>query len=72
MSDGYVMNAKELRNKSEAELAAELESLQKGAFVLRMQKASGAAFKPHEARNLRKQVARIKTLISERGLVKNG
>lgn len=53
---------KSLRGKSEAELKAEVLSLSKEQFNLRMQKATGQNAKTHLIREVRKNIARAKTL----------
>ena len=55
---------KELRGKSAAELQAQLLELQKERFSLRMQKATGQLTKTHEARRVRREIARVNTLLS--------
>ena len=60
------MKAKELRDKSEAELKEELLKLRREQFQLRMQKASGQLGQSHLAREVRRDIARIKTVQRER------
>jgi large subunit ribosomal protein L29 len=64
------MNAKELRSKSAAELNDELIKLRKEQFALRMQRATGQAIKPDQFGKVRKNVARLKTVL--RQSVKDG
>jgi len=59
------MDAKELRSKSAAELADELIKLRKEQFALRMQRATGQAIKPDQFGKVRKNVARLKTVLRE-------
>ena len=59
------MDAKELRTKSAAELADELIKLRKEQFALRMQRATGQAIKPDQFGKVRKNVARLKTVLRE-------
>jgi large subunit ribosomal protein L29 len=59
------MNATELRIKSQQELEQELLSLRKEQFNLRMQQASGQLTKPHEYVRVRKDIARVKTIMGE-------
>ena len=56
------MKASELKTKSEAELKAELMRLRREQFHTRMQKASGQLGQPHLLRELRRDIARIKTV----------
>lgn len=59
------MNTKELRGKSAKELNDELLKLRREQFSLRMQRATGQGVKPHEFGRVRKDVARIKTVLAE-------
>lgn len=59
------MNAQELRNKSAAELREELKSLLREEFNLRMQKATGQLARPHQFQRVRKDIARVKTVLTE-------
>jgi large subunit ribosomal protein L29 len=60
------MKAKDLRNKTDADLATEVVSAQKAMFSLRMQRSAGDSVKSHEFKNARRLVARIKTISAER------
>lgn len=60
------MNAKELRQKSETDLKNELMSLLREQFNLRMQQASGQQPKGHLIREARRNIARIKTVLTEK------
>jgi len=60
------MKAEELRDKSEAELKAELSRLRKEQFHLRMQKAGGQLGQSHLLRSIRRDIARIKTVQQEK------
>jgi large subunit ribosomal protein L29 len=66
------MNAKELRSKSSAELNDELLKLRKEQFSLRMQRATGQAVKPTDFSRVRKDVARLKTVVREQQLAVGG
>jgi large subunit ribosomal protein L29 len=57
---------KELRSLSSEELQSELLSLRKEQFNLRMKKASGSLDKMHHITMVRKSVARVKTLLTEK------
>jgi large subunit ribosomal protein L29 len=59
------MEASELRNKSVEELNEELLALRREQFNLRMQKATGELTRNHEHRRVRKDIARIKTVLNE-------
>ena len=58
------MEIKELRQKSEAELASLLLDLHKEQFSLRMQKATGQLAKTHDIRLVRREIARVNMLLS--------
>ena len=57
---------KELRGKSADELQSHLLELQKERFALRMQKATGQLTKTHEARRVRREIARVNTLLASK------
>ncbi len=59
------MNAVELRDKSAQELEKELVELRREQFNLRMQQATGQLARPHEHGRVRKDIARVKTIIAE-------
>ena len=60
------MKASELRKKSKGELQDELQGLLREQFNLRMQRASGQLNKGHLLRNVRRNIARVKTVINEK------
>ena len=60
------MNAAELRKKSVKDLNEDLMELLRKQFNLRMQKGSGQLMKPSETRELRRDIARVKTVIREK------
>ncbi|HEV2607925.1 MAG TPA: 50S ribosomal protein L29 [Xanthomonadaceae bacterium] len=57
------MELKELRQKSAAELAAHLTDLHKEQFSLRMQKATGQLTPTHQIRRVRREIARVNTVL---------
>ena len=59
------MELKHLRQKSADELKVHLLDLQKERFALRMQKATGQQTKTHEARRVRREIARVNTLLGQ-------
>ncbi|MGD8558264.1 MAG: 50S ribosomal protein L29 [Gammaproteobacteria bacterium] len=61
------MKAEELRKKSSNDLAQELEELLKEQFKLRMQKGTGQMASPARFKTLRRDIARIKTIMNEMG-----
>ncbi|MVW73467.1 MULTISPECIES: 50S ribosomal protein L29 [unclassified Bordetella] len=60
------MKASELRSKDAAELGKELESLLKAQFGLRMQKATQQLGNTTQLRNVRRDIARVRTLLTEK------
>ncbi len=57
------MNASELKSKSASELMDELVSLRREQFNLRMQQATGQMTRPDQYRKVRKNIARVKTVL---------
>jgi large subunit ribosomal protein L29 len=66
------MDAKELRNKTPAELNDELFKLRKEQFALRLQRATGQAPKPDQFGKVRRSIARVKTVLSHQRPEKSG
>jgi len=66
------MRTRELREKSVQELGQLLQELAKEEFNLRMQKGSGQLAKPSRFREIRREVARINTVLNERGRFGHG
>ncbi|HET6604342.1 MAG TPA: 50S ribosomal protein L29 [Xanthomonadaceae bacterium] len=60
------MDLKELRGKSAEELNEHLLDLRKEQFSLRMQQATGQLARSHEVRRVRREIARVKTLLSQK------
>ena len=65
------MNAAELRKKNNEELNKLLLELRREQFNLRMQKGSGQLGKPSEISRVRRDIARIKTVMAELTAGKN-
>lgn len=59
------MKASELRAKSADELAKELDENLKEQFGLRMQQAAGQLERPSDMKRVRRNIARIKTILAE-------
>jgi large subunit ribosomal protein L29 len=66
------MTASELRQKGVDELAKELEARLREQFNLRMQKGSGQLSRPHQVKVVRREIARIKTILNEKQRVSSG
>lgn len=62
------MRARELRQKSADELNELLMALLKEQFNLRMQKGSGQMGHSHRFSQIRRDIARIKTVLNEQSL----
>jgi large subunit ribosomal protein L29 len=60
------MNAQELRAKGDDELGKELVDLRREAFNLRMQKGMGQLSRPSQVQRVRRDIARLKTILTER------
>ena len=60
------MKPGELRDKSETELKDELMRLRREQFHMRMQKAGGQLGQTHLLREIRRDIARIKTVQQEK------
>ena len=60
------MELKQMRQKSADELKSHLLDLQKEQFSLRMQKATGQLAKTHEARRVKREIARVNMLLGEK------
>ena len=60
------MKAGELRDKTEAELKEELARLRREQFHMRMQKAGGQLGQSHLLREIRRDIARVKTVQQEK------
>ena len=58
------MKIDDLKTKSEDELKVELDSLKKEAFNLRFQQATGQLENTARVRQVRRSVARVKTILS--------
>ena len=59
------MEARELRSKSVTELDDELVALRREQFNLRMQSATGELNQHTEQKRVRKDIARVKTILNE-------
>lgn len=60
------MKSDELRSMSIDELKRNLLDVLKELFNLRMQKGLGSTLKPHHFKKARRDIARIKTILSEK------
>lgn len=60
------MDAQELRDKTPDQLRDELANLKKEAFNLRFQQATGALESTARMRSVRRDAARVKTILNEK------
>jgi large subunit ribosomal protein L29 len=60
------MNAAELRDKTTDQLRSELESLKKEAFNLRFQKATNQLENTARMKTVRRDAARVMTILNEK------
>ena len=62
------MKAKEIREMSLAELESKLADLKKDLFTLRMQHATNQLDNPLKLADVKKDIARVKTVLREKEL----
>lgn len=60
------MKIKEIRGKSDQELLAEIKNLKEELFRLRFRKVTDVVENPSLVRGLRKDIARMKTILQEK------
>lgn len=66
------MNAKELRDKTPDQLKEQLAELKKESFNLRFQQATGALENSARVRQVRRDAARVKTILNEKAAAAAG
>lgn len=59
------MNATDLRKKTKDELGIVLIDLSREKFNLKMQKGTGQLVKPDQVKKVRRDIARVHTIINE-------
>ncbi len=64
------METKELRSKDAAALNKELQDLLKAQFSLRMQKATQQLQNTSQMRRVRRDIARVRTVLTEKAAAK--
>ena len=64
------MELKKMRDMTEVELNIELSKMKKELFNLRFQHATGQLENPVQMRELKRNIARVKTIIREKELAK--
>jgi large subunit ribosomal protein L29 len=60
------MKIKEIKELSVEELQARKRELNKEAFNLRLQKQTGQLEKPSQIRSIRREIARVETVLNQR------
>ena len=66
------MKTLELKSKTLQQLEVDLFDLLKAQFNLRMQHATGQLNKNSELKKIRRDIARLKTRLAEKGVTNNG
>jgi len=61
------MNSKEIRELSPTEITAKLRDSRDQLLQMRLRKQTGQLEKTHELRALRKTIARLETILNEKG-----
>ena len=65
------MNVSEMKGKTVVELSGELKGLLQEQFNLRMQKGMGQMTNTNELRRVRRDIARVKTVMTEKSIEGN-
>jgi large subunit ribosomal protein L29 len=65
-----IMKGSELRAKDPAQLSKELEELLRAQFSLRMQKATQQLTNSSQLKSVRRDIARVRTILKEKAEVK--
>ena len=60
------MTTKEIRELSAAEMATKVREIRESLLQARMRKMTGQVEKTHELRSLRKDIARLETIIRQK------
>jgi large subunit ribosomal protein L29 len=66
------MDVKEIREMTAEQIGKQLLDLRREQFNLRMQSASGQGVRTHEFGRVRKDIARLKTILREREIKEKG
>lgn len=62
------MSTKDIREMSEAEIEMQLRETRDAQVDLRMRKQTGQVEHPHEFKEMRRQIARLETILNEKKL----
>ena len=60
------MTSKEIRERAPAEISTKLREVREQLLQLRLRKQTGQVEKTHELRSLRKTIARLETVLTEK------
>lgn len=63
------MNTADLRKKDIKALREELTGLLREQFNLRMQRGTGQLSRPHQMKTVRRNIARVRTILNEKASV---
>jgi large subunit ribosomal protein L29 len=66
------MKTKDIREMTVEQIGKELLDLRREQFNLRMQRATGQGARPHEFGRIRRDIARLKTIMREREIQQKG
>jgi large subunit ribosomal protein L29 len=66
------MQPKEIRDMNDVEILSKLDSFKEELFNLRFQQATGQIQNPLQLREVRRNIARLKTIMNERTRTKQG
>ena len=64
------MELKKMREMTEVELNAELDNMKKELFNIRFQHVTGQLENPVKMREVKREIARVKTILREKELAK--
>jgi len=60
------MTSKEIRDLSQAEITAKIREIRESLLQSRLRKQTGQVEKTHELRSLRKDIARLETILKQK------
>jgi large subunit ribosomal protein L29 len=60
------MTSKEIRDLSQAEITTKIREIRESLLQARLRKQTGQVEKTHELRSLRKDIARLETIIKQK------
>jgi large subunit ribosomal protein L29 len=66
LKNGYDMTSKEIRELAPTEISTKLREIREQLLQLKLRKQTGQVEKTHELRTLRKDIARLETILNEK------